>query len=291
MTATKLRPENEATVPQVGTVLYVNAPFDQAYEAIRDANGTLASSRDVARARIHPGARHSVSQYGSWVKEGFIYTAKQNPLFVLESPLVDAQRARDATSAHRSGKDFYLDDKTAKMYLDQLDEDAQKAPEARRVIRFGTNQNHNIPTNRFADDEVTRFLFKDAAAEYGSFLASQGITEMPVWLTDKDHVNKQKASFVRQLWLHGLDDDIRSGINGSYGDLFDDCRVRGVRPSNAAEGRVREVSADSGNSELAYNAGQINQYRTILQEVRKGDRAASDLEQVLEFIQGLPVKK
>ena len=117
---------------------------------------------------------------------------------------------------------------------------------------------------------------------------------MPDWVVDKSYIDKQGSPFVRQLWLRRLDVGGQSEVDGDYGDLDLNNRVRGVRPSVASEARVRSAESTgqvSENSELAYDPAQISEYQTILQEVRKGDRAASDLEQVLEFINGLPVKK
>jgi hypothetical protein len=273
-------------------MLYVNAPFNQATDAIRSANGNLASSYDVARARIHAGSGHSLSTYGSWVREGFVYTPEQTPLLVRESPLIEARLARDATNAHSAGKDFYLDTEIAKNFADQAEQDASKAPQDRRVLRFEKATNYSIPTNRFADDVVTAFLFKDVAADYGRFLASNGIKKMPVWFADKNSVDQETMPFLRQLWLLSIDCDDESDLVGDGWSLHGGSRVRGVRPSGASVASdVRENSTDAGKSELAYDPIQIEQYKTILQGVRNGNVAASELESVLEFMQGLPVKK
>jgi hypothetical protein len=287
--AKTLTPDTEAVIPQVGTMLYVDAPFDQATEAIRAGGGNLASAYDVARARMDKGSTHSLSTYGSWVKEGFVYAPKQNPLLVRESPLVEARLARDATNAHRAGKDFYLDDAMAKGFVSQAEEDASKPLAERRVLRFGKAKDYTIPTNRFGDDEVTQFLFKDVAADYGRFLASSGIKQMPVWFADKSGVDKSEMPFLRQLWFHWLGVDGQSGLFGSGWNLLYGNWVRGVR-SSSGEAGARDITEVAGKSELGYDAETIAGYVTTLKGVRSGNIANSELERVLEFVQGLPVK-
>lgn len=49
MIATGLILKVEATVPQVGTLVYASTPFDQTQELSLNVKGTLASSRDIAR--------------------------------------------------------------------------------------------------------------------------------------------------------------------------------------------------------------------------------------------------
>jgi hypothetical protein len=288
--AKTLTAEIEAVVPEVGTMLYVVAPFDKAYEAIVSANGTLASARDVACARLHLGANHNVSTYGSWTGEGFIYTPKQNPLLVRNSPLVAPTMAQDATEAHRRGGEFYLDEAVARQFAQQAEEDASKPLFQRLALRMPKNKDYSIPTNRFGDDEVPQFLFGEQAAPYGQFLRSNGIKEMPVRFPDKSHVNAQSMSFLRQLWFPWLGDDYRSDLYGSDGGLHYGDGVRGVRPSNVAEGHAHATAECSVKSELSYDAREIGSYRTILQQVRKGDLAASELENVLKFIDTLPVR-
>ena len=61
----------------------------------------------------------------------------------------------------------------------------EKQPEKRKVFSLDKNQTFDIPTNRSRDEELTLFLFKDQAGEYGDFLKEHNINEMPVWLIDK----------------------------------------------------------------------------------------------------------
>ncbi|MEK6858758.1 MAG: hypothetical protein AABX53_02500 [Nanoarchaeota archaeon] len=273
------------------SLIYKIAPWGTAVKSLYDAGAKVISSRDLADARIALGSQSSVSANGSYTKEGFIYVADQKPLVVAESPLLDVMLARGASDAHKAESEVFYD---AKDVFAQLDEDANKAPQDRRVLRLKKDKSYSVPTNRFGEDELALFLFKDRATAYGTFLRSNDIKDMPVWVVDKSYIDKQGSPFVRQLWLHRLDVDNQSVVYGDNGDLDMSNRVRGVRPSVASEARVRSAESTgqvSENSELAYDPAQISEYQTILQEVRKGDRAASDLEQVLEFINGLPVKK
>lgn len=281
----------EAVIPEVGEILYVNAPFDEALQAISGAGAHLASAYDLARAFIHVGSDYSLSKHGSRIREALIYAPEQYPLLLRESPLIKPQLARNATNACRKGNEPYLDVTMVKTFTNQAEEDASKPPQERRVLRFTKTRPYKIPTNRFTDEEVTLFLFKDVAADYGRFLASNGLEKIPVWLADKSYVNQHATPFVRQLWFRRSGFGDISLIRPYIGESLDySARVRGVSLVSANVARARENAVNAGKSELTYDATEMAGYSTILQGVRRGNIPASELEKVLTFVQGLPVK-
>ena len=64
----------EAVIPGLGTILYINAPFDAEVRALRKAKAPWITARQLAEARIKtPDPNHSIWQNGSWIKEGVLY--------------------------------------------------------------------------------------------------------------------------------------------------------------------------------------------------------------------------
>jgi hypothetical protein len=184
---------------------YVDAPFDKGKEALEADGYRLISAQEQAGLRIKEGANSTISRYGNWTKEGFVYVPNKGVFLTKNSPIV--ANATEATEANRQGNWFYVNDAQTESAL----ADAVKVSKGR------------VPTNRFADEEVTRYLFGDDAKAYGEFLRENKIDSMPIWLADA-----QSKPFATQLWFGGL--GIVSGLNGvGRGLSFSDSRVRGVR--------------------------------------------------------------
>jgi hypothetical protein len=55
MTKTLTKPKLEATVESLGNIYRVEAPFDEALEALTAQNARIISARDLAYARISQG--------------------------------------------------------------------------------------------------------------------------------------------------------------------------------------------------------------------------------------------
>ena len=163
----------EADVEGVGQIIRIAQPFDQGLQSLREARATPISARDLAYARIKTGSRNSLSQSGSYVKEGVVYVPDQS-LLIRDSPLLAKTRAQKAVESHKQGTEFYIDETFAEKYQKQAEEDAEKEPEKRRVLRLNSRGTFKIPTNRFADEELTLWLFKDLAENYGNFLKDRG---------------------------------------------------------------------------------------------------------------------
>jgi hypothetical protein len=205
----KKRPSvyREARVPGVGTVINVHAPFHEALKAIRLAHGHVINSSELAAAQLYCKRERNFSLEEGPVYDGIVYTPGDNPLIVRISPLVvDVLNARDAVRLHTQSERFYLDQKTAQKFDEQCEEDAKKDLENKRVLRLKTTEdNFDISTKRFADDELTRFLFEDNAKDYGALLSSEGIEEFPIRLTYRNYVNRESEPFVEQLYSYGIE--------------------------------------------------------------------------------------
>nr|MBA4405575.1 hypothetical protein [Nanoarchaeum sp.] len=115
----------------------------------------------------------------------------------------------EVTQAHRKEREFYIDSIST--------EDS---------IPVSYNQKA-IPTGKFADEDITAFLFGSQAQAYGQFLKKAGIKQMPIYLVDRTHVKNQSTPFARQCWFISL--DYGSGLDGYYRSLAYGHRLRGVR--------------------------------------------------------------
>lgn len=262
----------EASVKNLGDIYEVKAPWDESLKALRNKRANPINARGLAYARIQEGRNSSLYQYGSYTQEGLIYVPKSDILLVRKSPLLNKISSEKATQAHREGKEFYLD---AGKYQKQAEQDKNKDPQKRKVFTLNKKENFEIPTNRFKDEELSLWLFGDQAEAYGNFLKENNINEMPVWLVSQDHVNNQKQSFARQLWLHYL--VIRSDLSGDYRTLNYVNRTRGVQKTSEAGSQPK----------LPYTQREVSKALKLAEEVRVGKLGNSKLEKVVSFLENL----
>jgi hypothetical protein len=206
---------------------YVSAPFGQALEIIKRCKGEVISSSFLAYARMSRPICHSFSQVGCYTSEGVVYVPGERPCLVRESPLLALYIGLSATKSHETGREYHVWDKFVSWVPEQIERDAKLDPKERKIIRLDQKANFNvpIPTQRFADDEITCFLFEDQAKDWGNYLNSIGIKEMPIWLVPQERVDREPKPFVRQLWNSRIGGIYRFYLGGN-GDLDHGGRVR-----------------------------------------------------------------
>ena len=204
---------------------YSELPFDRAkaqWEGINDILGgsgysekfTIVTGENMAMLRAGLPKDASSSRYGCYIKEGILYRRGGKPIIVRSSPLLE--NAQEATAFHDTKREFYPD------YFDE-----------QCAIASGSSEiAHSplpVPTNRFGEDVLARFLFGEQAGDYGRFLADSNITEWPVGLVQESYVNDAGIhggkTFARQLWLGNISQG--SLLNGDTGINFD-CRLRAM---------------------------------------------------------------
>lgn len=205
--------------PSVTYSAYVESPFDKAKEVLEEAGYSVISLQENAQLRMQEGKDAFVSRNGNWVREGVIYVPKKGKLLTKNSPIM--ANAQEATNCHRNNKEFYLTDAQVEESLADSIELSDKA----------------IPTNRFSENPITVYAFKEFAEQYGQFLRDNGIKEMPIWLA-----NQEDKPFARQMWLRRLDVGNRSDLDGNYWGLGFDGRMRGVRQGGEATAKNLEAS-------------------------------------------------
>lgn len=193
---------------------YVEKPFDEAKAELEQDGYQIISLEQFARLRREQGKESHVANYGAYVKEGFLYVPQRGIFLVRNSPIM--ANAKEATQAHREGREFYLTNEQVEEALKDF-------------VQFKDSK--AIPTNRFGDDERTRFAFREEAEKYGEFLKQAGIKEMPVYLA-----SVEKKPFARQAWLLRLVGGDRSALYGDVRGLYCNYVVRGVKFASADEG-------------------------------------------------------
>ena len=202
---------------------YIVAPFDEGKELLEKEGYNIISLQKNAKLRIQEGVNENISKNGNWVREGVLYVPKKGKFLTKISPIM--ANAKRATDCHRNGKDFYL---TSEQIEESLSDSVELSKDS-------------IPTNRFAEDEITVYAFGDIAEQYGKFLKEAEINEMHIWTADL-----QDKPFARQMWFGFLAGG--SGLDGSR-NLYYGSRVRGVCEDASAS----EPNKISGT----YNSKQI----------------------------------
>ena len=255
------------------SIEYVDAPFDKGHRLITSRNGKIITGRDLAHARIQTGAKHSLSKNGSYIREGILYS-QENPLLLSVSSILE--NAGKTTRAHQEDEACFPDAKIVENCRSQAEKDRKKDPQDRRVLILAQTENFEIPTNRFNEEEVTLWLFKDQAKAYGDYLKANDIEAMPVWLAGKSYTNDQKKPFERQLWLHRLGS--QSGLGAGNGGLSCVAWLRGVsRGTVIAEGDSQKISESYTSEEIAKAAHSLDLNRLregrlenlLIEELRK----------------------
>ena len=247
---------------------YTSVPFDIGKAELEAQGFPIIPGEENAVLRIQEGKDSFVSQNGNWLREDGIYVPGKGAVLTKNPPIM--KNPREATEAHRNGKEFY-----------PTDEQIEKALADCVKLEDG-----NIPTNRFKDDERTVYLFGKHAEAYGDFLKDAKVTEMPVILAEM-----QDKAFARKAWFAKLGSG-HSAL-GCNRDLSYDKWVRGVRRVDA-EGIAQNflpAQLEETRAVMPYTEEQLTRYSQIARGVRAGERPNSDLEEIADFFEGLKSHK
>lgn len=218
----------EANVKGLGNIIYcVNAPFDEALSAIQSKGAKIITLSELAYTRTQNDKEHSLSQNGSYVKEGSLFVLNsEHKRYLLRNSLV-LKDPKSAVEAHRHSKEYFLgNDFNVNTFLEKLEKNAYL------VLDDLTP----VPTDRFGEDQRTVWCFGRHAKDYGLFLKDSGIEKTGFYLyTDNDSgLSAQKKPFANQLWLRRLGD--YSVVFGCNRLLGSDDGVRGVQSEKTCEG-------------------------------------------------------
>lgn len=203
--------------PKGITHAYVKALFDIGKQDLEEEGYDIISLEENAKLRIqeYNDSNDSrkriflpdVSRQGNWTREGSVYVPKKGIFLTKNSPVMED--SEEATWCNKRGREFYLNDK-------QIEKSLADCVEL-------TNAYKLIPTTRFADNEITVYIFGSEAnaKNYGEFLKQLGINDMPISIADM-----QNKPFVRQMWFSGLEH--KSKLRAGNWDLACANMMRGV---------------------------------------------------------------
>ena len=180
---------------------YVEDSFDVAKRLLEESGYSIVSSEETARLRIQEGI-----DSGNGVREAFVYDNKMGVFLTKNSPII--QNPREATQAHRRHMEYYLTDEQVEQAL----KNSIKIPEGIK----------SIPTNRFGEDPITNYVFRNQADPYGQFLGEEGIRAIPIYLSCL-----QEKPFAKQMLFGGF--NAQSSLDGDIWLLSNHVKLRGIK--------------------------------------------------------------
>jgi hypothetical protein len=239
--------KKEADIKDFGRVLYSDAPFDKSVEAIESKNGQIITMSGLAYARMQKGVNHSVSQNGSYVREGDLFVPNDKHKRILLRNSLVLEHPIEATQAHRESHEYFPGNNFI------VQDFLGKLKEGKDYLILDNLK--PIPHLNFGEDERTVFLFAEHAKDYGLFLKdalkNSGVTQMSFYMNNDDkYIDKQRQPFANQLWLHWLDFD--SDISGDGRSLDDDNGVRGVQSIGEADA-LKKIVVETYTSKQVQN--------------------------------------
>jgi hypothetical protein len=219
-------------------IIRVDSPFDVALAGLRSKGiESPMTSEELAYARTYAqeGKESSLITNGSYTKAGFVYIKGENPIRVINSPLLDKSLAEQATQANRNSQ--YFSTENTKMYeqfAKLAEKDKHKEPEKRKAVILPSRSQFQISPTQ--NPVVFANIFGKSGKEYLTFLGFDNLTVYPV---DKSTVDAQTGTILTQEWLSRLDYD--SNVGGADWYLDCDVTVRGVKSLTAKPVRKKQV--------------------------------------------------
>jgi len=182
----------------LGRLSWVRRPLPEALAFLGDIQAELIDSRDFAYSRIKAPDFLSL---GSQSKESVLYGSSSSiltkePLILTEASLSPEVLER----CHLEGREYFVADRLYERVLESAKAEATKPPQQRTSLLL--KKSGNIPTKRFGEEELTLFLFDDAAKEYGRILNDAGLHEISFPLELGSDYVSQRSRFLRQVY-HG----------------------------------------------------------------------------------------
>ena len=205
---------------------YVDAPFDDGLEVLQGNDYRLISLEENARLRIQEGYEADISnRVGNWVLEDVIYVPNKGIFLTKVSHIM-----RNVDKAIKDDKEKY--------YIGLTDEQVEECFADCVELKI---KDRLIPTNRFGENEITRYAFGEYAESYGTFLRDNEIKEMPIEFGSMFYESYASKGWFKELmpfeWIrkYNMPPDLfslsgMSGLNcGNLGLRCDFIWVRGVR--------------------------------------------------------------
>jgi hypothetical protein len=147
----------------------------------------IAGAKDIAIARINENENNPIHK-GSWIGEGIVYI-EDNKAMIIDSkynPRINPKKLPNFEKYANQGyvNNLKIDNESMDKIIRMADEDKSKDPEDRRVLQI-SKFSDTIPVDNFDSNELTLFLFKDAAKNYGRFLENKNVNKMPYYFPEE----------------------------------------------------------------------------------------------------------
>ena len=155
-------------------------PFNEAVRELQVKGYRIISMEEQAGLRVQEGRTHPVSKEGNFTQEGWIHSPNtMGTYLVKKSPLI--KHLDEVYQTHVKGDEFNI----------------QSNLEGALLVPYGAE----IPTNRFAENDITVFMFGKNAENYGNFLTELGRKTQKIWTPNQQAINSQTDTFARQNWM------------------------------------------------------------------------------------------
>ncbi|HLF54220.1 MAG TPA: hypothetical protein VI612_00680 [Candidatus Nanoarchaeia archaeon] len=219
---------------KVFEVLSVGDNFDKAVACLAEKQVPLATTEELAEARVLDAKvqgswlNSELCTNGFWTAENYNYYPNGEILIASREFNPILKQPRKATYAHKSAKEFYLDERTQKALRERAEIDPEKAIKSGVLLLPRTAYRSSVPTTAFEDYAPTRFHFRQQAAPYGIFLAEQGIKSVGHQVFDEETAREQPKPFGRALWVYGLNSGSALGGNHIFNSAAGHGQVCGV---------------------------------------------------------------
>jgi len=222
-------------------------------------NGLTAEDmamKKLAQARLLAGDANDLWQRGSWTSNGLVYVPNGDMLVTAPKYTPFLKNLDKAVAEHIAGRENYVNDEFQEL-MDNAKANAADAVKSGVLLLKRQGPMQPLPVGSFGDMPVTYFLFEELASQYGSALASKGITAVPLRVESEEYARRQNRPFSRALWADNLFND--SALDGGDNLGYDHGalgRVSGVRELSVAK-RAVASGASQGAKSSTGNAGRV----------------------------------
>ena len=217
-------------------------------------NGLTAEDmamKKLAQARLLAGDANDLWQRGSWTSNGLVYVPNGDMLVTAPKYTPFLRNLDKAVAEHIAGRENYVNDEFQEL-MDNAKANAADAVKSGVLLLKRQGPMQPLPVGSFGDMPVTYFLFEELASQYGSALASKGITAVPLRVESEEYARRQNRPFSRALWAGLL--VYGSALLGGDGLGCSGGRVSGVRELSVAK-RAVASGASQGAKSSTGNAG------------------------------------
>ncbi|MEK6935241.1 MAG: hypothetical protein AABW67_00480 [Nanoarchaeota archaeon] len=136
----------------------VEAAFDLGIEALTKKGYHLISLEESANLRIQGGA--STLSHENYTKEAFLFIPKKGIFLTPVSPIIPNAKEATRLWSEKSGRYYLTSNQVEESLLGAI---------------CLSEESIRIPTNRFGDESIPKFMFGNLAEKYGDFLKENKI--------------------------------------------------------------------------------------------------------------------